>query len=61
MHWLCLVIVIGWWFFGKLWLVLAEWDVVMKTVCSGVSVGSCWIVFYGNGHVVSVQVKSMES
>lgn len=38
---------------------LAVWDVVMKTVCSGVSVGSCGFVLYGNGHVVSVGMKSM--
>lgn len=28
---------------------LAVWDVVMKTVCSGVSVSSGWCVLYGNG------------
>lgn len=38
---------------------LAVWDVVMKTVCSGVSVGSCGFVLYCDGHVVGAPVKSM--
>lgn len=34
---------------GNVERMLAVWDVVMKTVCSGVSVSSGWCVLYCNG------------